>query len=143
MFNEHNFQLSDPTPTTRLISPVGTLRFSDYFASQSTQKADYAVVTNPITKEREHWLGCFSKSRLDGVRERTRAIRLVVVLDVSGSMSDTLTPPRARHSSFPLPPFPHASNFLPKTEEDLFKLKPKLEVAKGAILELIKNLRGT
>jgi hypothetical protein len=100
---------------------------------------DYAISRNPMDAEREYWIGCFSKSCLDGIKRRTRAIRLVVALDVSGSMCDTLTPAKVRNDLF-AGCATRPDNL--QTEEDLFTLPSKLAVAKGALLALIDNLQG-
>jgi len=71
-------------------------------------------------KPRRQLAACFMRSPLDG-KERTLGLNLVIALDVSGSMSESLT--------------------TPKTEADLFNMKTKLQLAHSAIHQIVDQLR--
>lgn len=94
MFNEHKFVLASSSSVTKLIDPIGTCIQPSLTLPINVLLAQHAITQDPITKVQEYWLGCFSQSRLDGIKQRTTPIRLIVALDISGSMGDTLTVPK-------------------------------------------------
>ena len=81
----------------------------------SNFEISYASITNPITQNREYFLGLLSKSKYDGVGLR-EPIDIGIALDISGSMSFTMN------------------------NNDNDKDESRLDIAKKSLITFINNL---
>eukprot|EP01130_Rhizamoeba_saxonica_P010810 TRINITY_DN4457_c0_g1_i1.p1 TRINITY_DN4457_c0_g1~~TRINITY_DN4457_c0_g1_i1.p1 ORF type:complete len:367 (-),score=83.18 TRINITY_DN4457_c0_g1_i1:558-1658(-) len=107
---------SNQLPKSTSAITYGGLLNEHYFSGPvSDLPLDVFTDTCWDAEENVGWIGCYIRSKYDGNPIR-KPINLVIVLDISGSMSDTLV--------------------APITENDLYTLPSKMDVSKRAIRNL-------
>ena len=120
MFSERLFDSGPPESSKTLTATAARFGANQALPADMSHDSMWAIYNPGPGVE---YLGIFLKSKYDGFADRpprTTPIDLVVALDVSGSMMSPLQEP--------------------KTEEDLFTLPSKLQVAQRCLTSLLDAL---